>query len=301
MTAPKVSVVIPNYNGKPLLESNLPALVKAWKNNKNKIIEVVVVDNGSGDDSLKFLETNYPKVIRIELDKNYGFSVAINTGVEKSEGNIVLLLNNDVSVSDGFLQSVFKHFDDSLVFGVSLHEKGFGWAKGMFKDGYIMHESGSEASKSHDTFWVAGSSGVFRKSIWKKLGGMDEALLSPFYWEDIELSYRASKRGYKLVWEPRAKVVHEQASTASSQISGGYLSRVQERNQLLFIWKNLTSGKMLKKHYSGLVKRIIQHPGYMRILLMALFKLPVVIRKRRVEKKECKVSDESVIGRFNGI
>jgi len=296
----KVSIVIPNYNGKTILESNLPALVRATGNVNNNIKEVIVVDNGSTDGSKELLSDKYPKIKVVRLDKNYGFSLAVNKGVAISKGNLILLLNNDVSPSINFLEPVFKHFDDPQVFGVSLHEKGYYWTEGKLENGFIAYKSGAKSKRSHDTFWVAGSSGVFRKSIWNKLGGLDEELLSPFYWEDIDLGYRASKRGYKLVWEPRANVVHKHASTASTQISRGYLQRIQERNQLLFIWKNLTSARMMRKHYSGLARRILRNPGYLRIFVMALWKMPTVIRKRRIEKKECKVSDEAIIGRFNG-
>lgn len=294
------SIVIPNYNGLSLFKSYFRYVANAWENKANRIREVIVVDNGSEDGSVKLLKSNYPKIKVIELDKNYGFSIAVNKGVAKSKGNLVLLLNNDVKPSVNFLEPVFKHFDDPKVFGVSMHEKGYGWAKGRFKDGYIVHEPGKESTNPHDTFWAAGSGSVFRRRTWDELGGLDEELLSPFYWEDIDIGYRASKRGYRLVWEPKAKVVHEHASTSSTQISKRYLQRIQERNQLLFIWKNLTSTRMMRKHYSGLVRRILKNPGYLRIFIMAFWRMPIVIRKRSVEKKECKVSDEAIIGRFNG-
>ena len=76
---------------------------------------------------------------------------------------------------------------------------------------------------------------------------MDEKLLSPFYWEDIDLCYRAAKRGYINLWEPRGKVVHKHESTIS-KFPKIYVARVKERNQLLMLWKNIHSKNLIKKH-----------------------------------------------------
>jgi GT2 family glycosyltransferase len=295
MKRPKVSVIIPNYNGEKLLRKNLSSLANARENKQNNIKEIIIVDNGSRDASKKLVKENYPIIKFISLDRNYGFSYAVNRGVENSSGNLILLLNNDVKVSKKFLEPVFKHFKDEKVFGVSLHEKGYGWSIGGFENGFIVHKPGKETSRPHETFWVGGSSGVFRKRVWDKLDGLDEDLLSPFYWEDIDIGYRAQKRGYKLVWEPDAHVVHKHASTASVEIRKDYLRRIQERNQLLFIWKNLTSKKLINTHLSGILKRILRGLGYTRVLLMALPRLPLAIRKRKIEINESNVTDETIL------
>ena len=131
-----------------------------------------------------------------------------------------------------------------------------------------------------------------------KLGGMDEMLLSPFYWEDVDLCYRAMKRGWSLLWEPNAKVVHEHEAT-TSKIPQDYKRRIQERNQLILVWKNLTSTRLFRKHILGLVKRISRHPGYLRIVIMALMKIRGVIKARAREIKEGEISDEAIFAKFN--
>jgi GT2 family glycosyltransferase len=149
----------------------------------------------------------------------------------------------------------------------------------------------------HDTFWVSGGSGVFRRNIWMKLGGMDEKLFTPFYWEDVDLGYRALKRGYGLSWDPDAKVLHLHESTIS-RFPKKYTQKIMERNQLLFNWKNLTSTNLTKKHVAGLLKRMAAHPGYIRIFFAALGKIGVVLRERKKEIKESKISDEAIFSRF---
>ena len=293
----KVSIVIPNYNGKHLLEKNLPKIIDAKNNLKNKIIEIIIVDDASFDDSVKFLKKTFPEVRVIKHKKNRGFSCAVNTGVRMSKGNLVALLNSDVIPEKDFLENTLPHFEDEKVFAVSLHEKGYSWAKGTFVNGFIEHSLGKEAKKTHITFWVSGGSGVFRRDLWHKLGGMDEKLLSPFYWEDIDFSYRAQKRGYKILWEPNSVVVHKHEATIS-KLSKSYVARIRQRNELLFIWKNVTSKNLFKKHVISLFKRAFRHPGYLRIILMAFLKLRLVRERRKKEIKESKVSDETIFARF---
>lgn len=296
----KVSVIIPNYNGNDLLDKNLPFLIKAWQNPENKISEIIVVDDNSKDNSVELIKRNYPDVILIKSKKNRGFSSTVNLGVKSAKGKYVLLLNTDVEVTQNFLEQVFDLFEDKSVFGVSLHEVGFGWAKAVFSNGFICHLPGKESGVVTRTFWISGGSGIFVKSVWEKLGGMDEKLFK-FYWEDIDLSYRAQKRGYKLLWTPHSKVFHNHESTMSKTYSKRKLSRIQETNQLVFIWKNLTSLPMLRKHIRGLFSRLVKHPGYAVIVLNALRKFNVIIRARRKEKKDCKVSDEAIFAGFSDL
>jgi len=156
---------------------------------------------------------------------------------------------------------------------------------------------GSETDKPHNTFWISGGSGAFRKSYWEKLGGLD-TMFNPFYWEDVDLSYRALKRGWKLLWEPKAIVEHRHESTINLKyFSARYLNYVKERNQLLLCWKNLNLGWIVSKHIPGLLWRL-RHPGYIVPVLWTLMKLPQVIVRRIQEAKEVKVTDEEVFQRF---
>lgn len=294
----KTSIIIPNYNGGALLAKNLPAVIKAMANPANGIGEIIVVDDGSKDDSVKLVKAGFPQIKLIKHTQNRGFSAAINTGARASRGDLLVLLNNDVLPKPDFLVTIRKCFENPKVFAVSLHERGYGLAKGTFVDGYVGLAMGEEKTKAWPSFYVSGGSGVFRRSLWMKLGGMDEKLFSPFYWEDIDICYRAAKRGWRVLWEPESCVVHQHESTIS-QLSPKYVARIKERNQLLFIWKNISSKNLIRKHIAGLVKRTVMHPGYLRIVIMALGKWGVVLRGRRKEIRESKVSDEAIFSRFN--
>jgi len=294
----KASIIIPNLNGESLLAKNLPYVVRAMENINNNILEIIVVDDGSCDGSVKLLKEKFPQVKLIKHKVNRGFSASINTGVRGSLGDLLVLLNTDVIPNEDFLIKVFPHYENPKMFAVSLHEKGYGWAKGGFKEGFIQISQGTEDTNFHESFFVSGGSGVFRRKIWMELGGMDEELLSPFYWEDLDISYRALKRGYLVGWEPEAYVIHNHESTMA-KLSKKYVSRVKERNQLLCLWKNIVSKNLIRKHLIGLFARIARHPGYLRILLMALGRLKIALRKKKREIKESKVSDEAIFSRFS--
>ena len=293
----KVSIVIPSYNTEWLLEKNLPHVLKAQKNKKNNIIEIIVVDDASPDGSVNLLKKKFPEVKIVKHKINRGFSSSVNTGARTSKGDLLVLLNTDVIPEEDFLVSVHPLFKDKSVFAISLSEKNYSWAKGEFKNGYVEHKAGVKTNKIHDTFWVSGGSGVYRRDYWMKLGGMDEKLFSPFYWEDLDLSYRALKRGFKLLWDPEARVEHKHESTIGL-LPKKYVKRIGERNQLILIWKNITSPILIRKHILGLIRRALRHPGYMRIVIMALSKIRFILKARKKEKKDCKVSDEAIFARF---
>ena len=293
----KVSVVIPSYNGEELLAKNLPKVLAAKNNPKNQIKEIIIVDDGSPDGSVAMIKSRFTEVKLIKHTKNRGFSAAVNTGVRASKGDLILLLNSDVLPEDNFLEPVFKHYEDKRTFAVSLHERGYGWAKGYFGDGYIQLGMGTEDKETHPSFYVSGGSGIFRRDIWVALGGMDEKLLSPFYWEDIDLCYRAAKRGYLNLWEPNGFVVHKHESTIS-KFSKSYVAKVKERNQLLMLWKNIHSPNLMRKHIAGVLMRLFRHPGYIRVVIMALGRLGIALKARKKEIKESKVSDEAIFSKF---
>lgn len=294
----RVSIVIPNYNGRELMQKNLPLVLASARNPKNCITEVIVVDDGSKDDSVAFLKKEFSQV-RLTIHKvNRGFSAAVNSGVRVAKGEFVVLLNSDVYPTENFLEDILPFIKkDEEIFAVSFHEKGWGWAKVAFEDGFIVHKPGKEGTLPHPTFYVNAGGAIYRKDMWDALGGMDDKLYSPFYWEDVDISYGALKRGYKLYWHPGA-YVSPNLSASVGKLPKKRVSRIQERNHLIFNWKNLTSPRLFRKHLVGLLAKIVKHPRYLIILIMAFGRLGVTLKARKKEIKETKVSDEIIFSRF---
>jgi len=292
----QVSIIIPNFNGIELLKKYFPAVIDTWNEPKNQIEEIIIIDNGSTDGSVDYLENTFPQVKILKNKKNLGFSKAINAGASVAKGEFLCLLNTDVKPEKDFLVNILPLFRDNQAFAISLNEKNFAPSSGFFEKGFILHKP-IKTTVECSTFWVSGGSGVFRKKTWDLLGGFDEINFSPYYWEDIDLSYRAMKAGYRLLWSPDGVVYHEHESTAK-KVPAWYRTYIQERNYLLFHWKNLTSTRLLSKHLTALTKKIISHPGFIRPFLGAVVKLPTLIEKRRKSEKLEKVSDEAIFAQF---
>ena len=315
----KLSVVIPNWNGERLLKKNLPLILKVLPRRS----EVIIVDDGSQDNSVVLVETfitclqdkqfitqndselaEIKKILsqvanrglQLKLIKNRsnrGFIYSCNRGVREAKGELIVLLNNDVVPQKDFLVPALKHFQDPRVFAVSFNEQQFGWAKIWWRGGFIHHGIGGRDKKAHITAWASGGSAIFRKSIWQKLGGFDP-LYHPFYWEDFDLGYRAWKAGYKIIWEPKAIVDHRHESTIS-KLDQSYVNLIRERNQLLFIWKNIDDFWLRLTHPLGLLLRVATGPNYLKVIWAAWRHYR---RQGRPRGKEKKRTDREILNLF---
>ena len=248
-----VSIVIPNYNGEKLLKENIPILLDIFGKYKGGKKEIVIMDDASRDKSIKTIESLINSNSKADISisfaknkKNLGFSSTVNKGVSKTDCDIVILFNTDVVPSEDFLKSILPHFKNSKVFAVGCMDKSYengkvvlrGRGEGKWKRGFLVHKKGD--LKKKNTLWVSGGSGAFRKKIWEKLGGLD-TLYNPFYWEDIDLSYRARKAGYEVIFEQESVVDHyHEKGAIKSSYTPFKIKTIAYRNQFIFIWKNAT-------------------------------------------------------------
>lgn len=267
-----VSVVITCWNGRKLLEKNLPFVIEASKNPRNQIIEIIVVDDGSKDNSVDFLKKNFPGVKTVIHKENEGYSVTCNTGVKEAGSELVTILNLDVIPEKDFLAAALPHFQDEKVFAVSFNEGKFGPGKIEWKKGFleiVPNEAPQETSFSN---WANGGSSVFKKDIWKKLGGMDEVYL-PFYFEDVDLGIRARKSGFKCLWEPKSRVAHQHEATINSKnFDTRYINSIKERNHLILTWRNIDTCQKAFSHLFYLGKKCLLKPGYLKIVFLAFLR-----------------------------
>lgn len=289
-----ISVVIPNWNGEDKLKRNLPKALKL-----KGVLEIIVSDDASTDGSVVMMEREFPSVKVVKKSKNGGFSSNVNYGVSFAKGDLIFLLNSDATPEVDCLKYALGHFENEKIFSVGCNVGG-GWSWAIWRDGWFWtKQMGKESdTETHQTLWASGGSGIFRRDLWNKLGGLDE-LMNPFYVEDVDLGYRATKRGYINMFEPKARVEHyKEKGVIEENFTKKKVSDTAERNTLIFIWKNIGDGALVSSHIWNLMLRLIRHPKYWSIFVPALIRLPQILEKRQIEQSRQKLCDRDIFSKF---
>jgi GT2 family glycosyltransferase len=248
---PKVSIVILNWNGKKYLEQFLPSVTSGGYPNS----EVIVADNNSTDDSISFVEKEYPSVRVICLASNYGFAKGYNEALKQVVADYYVLLNSDVEVTSGWLDPMvalmesdrsiaacqpkmlsYKNknlFEYAGAAGGWIDQFGYPFAKGRIFD--VCEEDRGQYDNSSYIFWASGAAMFVRSSVFREVNGFDEYFFA--HQEEIDLCWRIQLAGYSLKSCPKSIVYH---------VGGGTLPRgntlktyLNFRNNQIMLAKNL--------------------------------------------------------------
>lgn len=254
-----MSIVIPNWNGNMLLKKNLPYVLEAAPE-----AEIIVADDASMDGSQELLSKVFKRVNIVKNERTQGFSGNVNSGVLKATGDIVVLLNTDVRPEKGFLLPLLLRFSDPAIAAVGCLEKSHepdgivlrGRGIARWEKGYFIHSRGDVDCE--DTAWVSGGSSAYRRSVWNEIGGMDTAY-NPFYWEDIDLSFRIRKAGYNIVFEGKSIVHHyHEEGKIKTEYTPNDVKTITYRNQFLFHWKHIPTIRIWLEHIVWTPIRLVQ-------------------------------------------
>ena len=301
-----ISIIIPNYNGAELLKKNVPSVLKAAKQFANT--EVIVVDDASTDSSKEVL-SQFKEVHLLENSRNMGFARSINKGVDHSKGDVVVLLNSDVRPEVDFIKPLLDHFENDKVFAVACLDKSIedgktverGRGIGTWSRGFFVHNAGSLDKST--TLWASGGSSAFRRSMWESLGGF-RTFYKPFYWEDIDLSYRAWKMGYEVDFEEKSIVIHEhEEGSIKKQFSPFFIKTIAYKNQFLFVWSNIRNVGYILNHLIWLPYHLIRSLisadfAFVFGFLKATLQIPeIIFSNSRSNYKQIK-SDKEIINNF---
>jgi GT2 family glycosyltransferase/glycosyltransferase involved in cell wall biosynthesis len=308
-----VSIVLPNWNGRDLLEKFLPSVVAAARTNPAN--EIIVVDNGSTDGSADFLREQFPAVRLLALDRNLGFGGGSNAGFHAATNDIVVLLNTDMRVEPDFLAPLVAGFSDERVFAVSCQiflsdpartreETGLTearWREGALR---VRHRLDDSITGLYPCFYAGGGSSAFDRRKFLELGGFDP-LLAPFYLEDTDLGYLAWKRGWKVLYQPRSIVYHEHRGTIGRHFSPAYIQAVYKKNFLLFAWKNIHEPRKTAAHFAFAFSDVALSAlfgdtpsrGNAAGLWRATFQLPQAVRARWRARSLATVDDTEALRR----
>jgi GT2 family glycosyltransferase len=262
-----ISVVIPNYNGEALLPQILPDLYTALKAT-GLSYEVIVSDDCSPDGSVALLEREYPEVKLIKSKINQGFSPTINKGIFAAQYDLILLLNSDVKLTPDYFKRQLAYFDDKDTFGVM--GRIIGWDDEVIQDGgkfpsfhgVKIKTSGNyipEHPKDGDrlySMYLSGANALVSREKIMQLGGFDE-LFAPFYVEDVELSLRAWRIGWKCFYEHNAVCRHKTSVTIKSKSSKTQIRKIYYRNKMFLHALHLQGGKLFLWHLQLIPETLI--------------------------------------------
>ena len=307
------SVVIPNWNGRDLLERYLPSVVTALAGHPDN--EIIVVDNGSEDGSAEYLRTHFPTVRTLALPQNLGFGGGSNAGFAAARNDIVVLLNSDMRAAPDFLAPLLEGFADPNVFAVSCQiffsdpakpRQETGLTQAAWKDGAlrVRHRIDDEVDDLYPCFYGGGGSCAFDRNKFLELGGFDP-LLAPFYLEDTDLGYLAWKRGWKVLYQPQSHVWHEHRGTIGKTFSAAYIDSILQKNFLLFAWKNIHQTSWLLEHFffagTGAAVSLFAGPSPERASLAGLFRavrqLPSALASRWRARNLAAITDPEAFRR----
>lgn len=259
MAEKSVAAVILNYNTRNYLEQFLPAVLKTQYAN----FRVVVIDNASTDDSVAFMQSSYPDIQLVVLDKNYGFAGGYNVGLKEVQADYYILLNSDVEVTPNWVEPIIRVMEsDSQIAAAQPklrsyregHLFEYAGAAGGFIDslGYPFcrgrvfshcEQDHGQHDSPREVFWASGAAMFIRRSLWEEVGGLDADYFA--HMEEIDLCWRLKNRGYKIMAVPESVVYH---------VGGGTLTResprktlLNFRNALITLLKNMSAGELIWK------------------------------------------------------
>jgi GT2 family glycosyltransferase len=257
MPSPKIAVVILNWNGKKFLEQFLPSVLAATYSN----YVVIVSDNGSTDDSVAFMQNNYPAIRLIRFEKNSGFAKGYNDTLKLIEADYYALLNSDAEVEKGWMepmvrllesdtliaacQSKLLYFHDKKLFEYSgaaggwMDKYGYPFAKGRIFN--ICEHDHGQYDQQEPIFWASGAALFIRAKVFHEMQGFDEYFFA--HQEEIDLCWRIQLAGYKIYSCPASVVYHVGGGTLPKENS--MKTYLNFRNNRIMLSKNLPLSKKL--------------------------------------------------------
>jgi GT2 family glycosyltransferase len=269
----------------------------------------MVIDDCSNDNSLRILADEFPEVRAEQTPQNLGFQEANNYAVKLAESKIVMPMNNDIKLDPKALHYLALHFDNKDTFAVrgkifAFDQTTFlyGNRGGYFHKGHF-HLYEKPPEDESQTLFACGGAFMVNRQKYLDLGGFD-SMYHPLYYEEIDLSYRALKRGWKVYYEPQSIAYHKVQATITRQEKLRRISLISARNNYLFTWKNILDRPMTLTFlfYTPLflLRDLFRLKSRFWIAFyMALKRLPRALRGRSIEQSDALYSDREILSRIN--
>ena len=301
---PAVSVVVPNWNGRAWLANCLESVY----GQQLDAAELIVVDNGSEDDSLPYLQAEHPGVRVISLGRNTGFAYAVNRGLEAARYELIAVLNTDVILTPQWLArmvAVLTHHPDAAAVACKMlsldrSDRVYDAGDVLRRDG-VCEQRGRYArddgrwDESGEVFGACAGAALYRRSALLAVGAFDERYFA--YLEDVDLALRLQLAGWHCRYEPA--VAFHAGEASSGRLPGGHLYLV-ERNTLVLIaktfplrWLPLVAYRQAAWAWHALKERRLGR--HLAAAAAALPMLPGALRARRELRQNTRVPIEVVV------
>ncbi len=255
----KVAVVILNWNGEKFLEKFLPSVLSF----NSAESQLIVADNASTDDSVSFLQTNYPAIKIIQNTTNGGFAKGYNDALKQIKADYYVLLNSDVEVTPNWIEPIIKlmysdktiaacqpkildfnnktHFEYAGAAGGFIDKYGYPFCRGRIFE--TLEEDKGQYNTTSEIFWATGACLFIRAEYFQQMQGFDEDFFA--HMEEIDLCWRLKNNGYKIMYCGDSIVYHVGGGTLKK--SNPYKTFLNFRNNLILLYKNLPSDNFYSK------------------------------------------------------
>jgi len=263
---PAVSVIIVNYNGLPHLKECLDSL----RRQTFEDFEIVLVDNASADDSVRFVKSNYAEVTVIVNLKNLGYGGGNNVGIKASSGKYLALLNNDTRVDARWLQrlveaaekdgtigmcasKILNYYHQDIIdnTGLLLYRDGIGRGRGR------LEKDSGQYDSEEEVFFPSGCAGLYLRTMLDEIGLLDEDFF--LYVEDVDIGLRARIAGWRCIYVPEAAVYHKYSATTEPY--SPLKAYLVERNRIWVVLKCFPLGMLLVSPFYTLLRYFMQGYG----------------------------------------
>ncbi|MDA9356761.1 glycosyltransferase family 2 protein [Flavobacteriaceae bacterium] len=265
----KLAIVVLNWNGVKLLEKFLNPLI----NHNNHDAHIYIIDNNSSDDSVDYVKSNFPSIKIIRNKENYGYAKGYNEGLKNINADVFCLLNNDIEVTNNWLDSIineFKlnsttaaiqpkilnyknrdYFDYAGAAGGYLDCFGYPYCDGRVHN--IIEKDEKQFDYDKDIFWASGACLFIRKEVFFSLNGFDESFFN--HMEEIDLCWRILKRGFKIKYIYKSKVFH--VGGATLDYNNPKKTFYNFRNSLFTITKNIEKNLVITLFFKMVIDGLI--------------------------------------------
>lgn len=247
-----ISIVIPNYNGKHLLQKNIPFVFRALTYSNIIDYEIIISDDNSVDDSVLFIKQNYPSIILIENSINKGFSGNVNSGIRLATKDLVLILNSDVQLSDKYFVPLLSFFNKSDTFGVMGKIIGLETDKlqdaAKYPQYFFGNINGTTNYFSHKqislySFFISGANALVDRKKILAIGCFNE-IFNPYNWEDVDLGIRAWRLGFKIYYESSSYCRHPNSATIKNE-PNKKVKVISKRNKMYLHYLHFTGFELI--------------------------------------------------------